>query len=197
MPGPYSNDLRECVISARADGRSCREVARLFNVSVSSVAGWSRRHKRTGSVRPDRMGRIRGSVPDDCRDWILARVRACPQTAAANSGSAIRAGRTRASRSSSTRSASRPAWLRSGDGRPRAKGCRARSPGAGAHLPFLPPCSPDPDPIEQAFAKLKHWLRDAQPRCRETLRRSDGDTLDQFKPSECANYLVNAGYAST
>ena len=82
MPGPYSNDLRECVISARADGRSCREVARLFNVSVSSVAGWSRRHKRTGSVRPGRMGRIHGSVPDGCRDWILARVRACPQTAA-------------------------------------------------------------------------------------------------------------------
>ena len=77
MPGPYSNDLRECVISARADGRSCREVARLFNVSVSSVAGWSRRHKRTGSVRPDRMGRIHGSVPDGCRNWILERVRAC------------------------------------------------------------------------------------------------------------------------
>ena len=81
MPGPYSNDLRECVISARAAGRSCREIARLFNVSVSSVAGWSRRHKRIGSVRPDRIGRIHGSVPDGCRDWILARVRACPQTA--------------------------------------------------------------------------------------------------------------------
>ena len=81
MPGPYSNDLRECVISARADGRSCREVARLFNVSVSSVAGRSRRHKRTGSIRPDRIGRIHGSVPDGCRDWIPAGVRACPQTA--------------------------------------------------------------------------------------------------------------------
>ena len=82
MPGPYSNDLRECVISARAGGRSCREVARLFNVSVSSVAGRSRRHKRTGSIRPDRIGRIHGSVPDGCRDWIPAGVRACPQTAA-------------------------------------------------------------------------------------------------------------------
>ena len=50
-----------------------------INVSVSSVAGWSRRYKRTGLVRPDRMGRIRGSVPDGCRDWILASVRACPQ----------------------------------------------------------------------------------------------------------------------
>ena len=60
MPGPYSNDLRECVISARADGRSCREVARLFNVSVSSVAGWSRRHKRTGSGRRERWKRHQG-----------------------------------------------------------------------------------------------------------------------------------------
>ncbi len=74
---------------------------------------------------------------------------------------------------------------------------RAAIRDAGAHLPFLPPCSPDPDPIEQAFAKLKHWLRDAQPRCRETLRRSIGDTLSKFKPRECANYIVNAGYAST
>ena len=45
-----------------------------------------------------------------------------------------------------------------------------------------PPCSPDLNLIEQAFAKLKRWLRDAKPRCRETLRRSVGDTLDKFKP---------------
>ena len=74
---------------------------------------------------------------------------------------------------------------------------RAAVRGAGAHLLFLPPCSPDLNPIEQVFAKLKHWLRDAQPRCRETLWRSVGDTLDKFKPRECANYLVNAGYTST
>ena len=79
IPGPYSTDLRECVVSARADGRSCREIARLFNVSVSNVVRWCQRHKRTGSVRPYRMGWIRGSVPDGCRDSILARVRACPQ----------------------------------------------------------------------------------------------------------------------
>ena len=74
---------------------------------------------------------------------------------------------------------------------------RAAIRGAGAHLLFLPPCSPDLNPIKQAFAKLKRWLRDARPRCRETLRRSVGDTLGKFKPRECANYLVNAGYAST
>lgn len=67
---------------------------------------------------------------------------------------------------------------------------------AGAHLLFLPPYSPDLNPIEQAFAKLKHWLRDAAARSRETLWRTIGDILDQFSPEECANYILNAGYAS-
>lgn len=67
---------------------------------------------------------------------------------------------------------------------------------AGAHLLFLPPYSPDLNPIEQAFAKLKHWLRDAATRSRETLWHAVGDILDRFTPEECSNYLVNAGYAS-
>ena len=62
---------------------------------------------------------------------------------------------------------------------------------------FLTPCGPDLSPMEQVIAKLKHRLRDAQPRCRKTLRRSIGDTLGEFKPEECANELANAGYAST
>ena len=59
---------------------------------------------------------------------------------------------------------------------------RAAIRGAGTHLLFLPPYSPDLNPIEQAFAKFKHWLRDTQPRCRETLWRSVGNTLGKFKP---------------
>ena len=313
MPRPYSNDLRECVISARAGGRSCREVARLFNVSVSSVVRWSRRHKRTGSVRPDRIGRIHGSFLDGCRDWILARVRACPQITvrqlqALLAERGIPAGRDavwRALRSLGytfkkktpvaderdrpdvkrrrerwkrhqgradprklvfidetcvkTDMAPLRGWAPKGERLPgkapgrwrtstfigalrhdridapwvldgpvnadafrayvetqlvptlgrgdivimdnlgshKTEAVRAAIRGAGAHLLFLPPYSPDLNPIEQVFAKLKHWLRDAQPRCRETLWRSVGDTLDKFKPQECANYLVNAGYAST
>ena len=53
---------------------------------------------------------------------------------------------------------------------------------AGARILFLPPCSPDLSPIKQVFAKLKHWLLDAQPRCCETPWLSVGDTRDQFKP---------------
>jgi len=67
---------------------------------------------------------------------------------------------------------------------------------ARAHLLFLPPYSPDLNPIEQAFAKTKHWLRNAAARCRETLWRTVGSILNRFTPSECANYFQNAGYAS-
>jgi len=67
---------------------------------------------------------------------------------------------------------------------------------AGAHLLFLPPYSPDLNPIEQAFSKLKHWMRIAAARTRHTLWRTVGAILDRFTPQECANYFKNAGYAS-
>ena len=68
---------------------------------------------------------------------------------------------------------------------------------ARAHLPFLPPYSPDPNPIEQVFAKLEHMLRDAAERTVETTWRRIGALPDRFTPRECSNYLVNAGYASS
>ena len=67
---------------------------------------------------------------------------------------------------------------------------------AGAKLFFLPPYSPDLNPIEQVFAKLKTLLRKANERTVEATWRRIGITLDQFTPAECQNYLVNAGYAS-
>jgi transposase len=67
---------------------------------------------------------------------------------------------------------------------------------AGAPLLFLPPYSPDLNPIEQLFAKLKHLLRKAEPRTVEATWRKVGDLLNLFSPAECANYLKNAGYAS-
>ena len=66
----------------------------------------------------------------------------------------------------------------------------------GAHLLFLPPYSPDLNPIEMFFAKLKHMLRKAEPRTVETTWRKVGSLLDAFSPTECANYLRHAGYAS-
>lgn len=67
---------------------------------------------------------------------------------------------------------------------------------AGAHLLFLPPYSPDLNPIEQVFAKLKLLLRKAAERSVDTTWRRIGSLLDAFPPHECANYLRNSGYAS-
>src|SRR5712675_1763360 len=67
---------------------------------------------------------------------------------------------------------------------------------AGARLFFLPPYSPDLNPIEQVFAKLKTLLRKAAERTVEATWRRIGALLDAFSPQECANYLRNAGYAS-
>lgn len=66
---------------------------------------------------------------------------------------------------------------------------------AGAKLFFLPPYSPDLNPIEQVFAKLKTLLRKAQQRTIEATWRRIGTLLSAFAPNECSNYLVKAGYA--
>lgn len=66
----------------------------------------------------------------------------------------------------------------------------------GARLVYLPPYSPDLNPIERAFAKLKALLRKLAARTVATLWDALGDLLDRFTPQECANYLTNAGYGS-
>ena len=65
----------------------------------------------------------------------------------------------------------------------------------GATLLFLPPYSPDLNPIEMVFAKLKHLLRKAGERTRDGLWNRIGRLLDDFPPHQCANYLRHAGYA--
>jgi transposase len=66
-----------------------------------------------------------------------------------------------------------------------------------AKLFFLPPYSPDLNPIEQVFAKLKTLLRKAAERTVEATWRRIGNLLGAFSSDECANYLRNAGYASS
>jgi transposase len=66
----------------------------------------------------------------------------------------------------------------------------------GARLWYLPPYSPDLNPIEQAFAKIKHWMRQAQKRTLEDTWRHIGHLAEAIEPSECSNYFANAGYAS-
>lgn len=68
---------------------------------------------------------------------------------------------------------------------------------AGAHLLFLPPYSPDLNPIEQVFAKLKALLRKADERSVAAVWHRIGKLLDQVTPNECANYFRNSGYEQT
>ena len=68
---------------------------------------------------------------------------------------------------------------------------------AGAKRIFLPAYSPDLNKIEQVFAKLKHLIRKAKERTVDATWKRTGSLLETFKSSECKNYLVNAGYASS
>jgi transposase len=68
---------------------------------------------------------------------------------------------------------------------------------AGAKLFFLPKYSPDLNPIEQVFAKLKHFLRKAAARTVEAVCKAIGEILKTFTPEECANYFANSGYRRT
>ena len=68
---------------------------------------------------------------------------------------------------------------------------------AGAHRLLLPPYSPDLNPIEQAFAKLKSLLRKADERSINAVWKRIVSLLQEFSPDECANYIKHAGYGST
>ena len=76
------------------------------------------------------------------------------------------------------------------------KAVRTAIRAAGAKLFFLPPYSPDLNPIEQVFAKLKTLLRKADRRTVEDTWRQIGSLIPAFKPAECSNYFRNSGYAS-
>ena len=76
----------------------------------------------------------------------------------------------------------------------RGKAVRKAIRAAGARLVFLPKYSPDLNPIEQVFSKLKHLLRKAQARSYDALLTAVSQLLDAYSPTECANYLKNSGY---
>lgn len=73
-------------------------------------------------------------------------------------------------------------------------GVRGAIEACGAELRYLPPYSPDLNPIEQAFAKLKALLRKAAERTKDGLWNTIGKLLHLFPPAECANYIANSGY---
>jgi transposase len=73
-------------------------------------------------------------------------------------------------------------------------GVREAIEAAGAELLYLPPYSPDLNPIENAFAKLKAMLRKAGERTVDGLWSAIGRIIDTFTPAECTNYFAAAGY---
>ncbi len=77
----------------------------------------------------------------------------------------------------------------------KAAGVREAIRATGASLLYLPAYSPDLNPIERVFAKLKALLRQAAARTREELWTTIGRLLERFSPDECRNYIRNAGYA--
>ena len=76
-------------------------------------------------------------------------------------------------------------------------GVRCAIEGAGCRLLFLPPYSPDFNPIENAFSKLKRLLRSAAERTVDRLWRAIGSLLDRFSAEECRNYFRHCGYTAT
>ena len=78
MPRAYSDDLRERVALSVTDGRSCRETAALFGVSVASVVKWSQRLRATGSAAAKPMGRQQPRSLAAEREWLLGRLKAVP-----------------------------------------------------------------------------------------------------------------------
>ncbi len=104
MARPYSLDLRERVVARVASGVSCRAVATLFGVSVSSIVRWSQRQRRTGSAAAKPMGGARPLVLAREREWLLARIAEKPEL---TSRAASRAGRARGGHSGVPSPASR------------------------------------------------------------------------------------------
>lgn len=78
----------------------------------------------------------------------------------------------------------------------RSKAVRGAIRQAGAKLLFLPKYSPDLNPIEQVFSKLKHWLRKAAKRTADAVCNAIGQTLEAVTATECSNYFANAGYGA-
>jgi transposase len=79
----------------------------------------------------------------------------------------------------------------------KAAGVRAAIEAAGGRALYLPPYSPDLNPIENAFSKLKRLLRAAAERTVEGLWRAIGRLIDRFGPGECRNYFRHCGYTAT
>ena len=185
MTRPLSNDLRERLVAAVVGGASCRVVATRFGVAVSSVVKWSQRYRATGSVAPGKMGGHRKRVLEPHCAFIEERISQTPNVTLHGLKDELAARGVKVSHNAVWMFLRREGFrFKAGDivimdnlGSHKAMALRQAIKAAGARLWYLPPYSPDLNPIEQTFAKIKHWLRLAQKRSIEDVWRYVGDLV--------------------
>src|SRR5215212_12074651 len=147
---PYSKDLRLRVLSAVDAGTPREEVARTFSVSMPTIKRWLKRRRETGHVeprvipgRPPRKGAM-------LREWL-------PKHLQANHDLTLEEHR----EAFEEQFGKRVSTSTDGLGTHRTQKVRELLEGRGADVVFLPSYSPDMNPIEEAFSKIKHLVRKA------------------------------------
>jgi transposase len=218
MPKPLSFDLRSRVLAASDAGLSCRQAGDRFGVSASRALRWAALRRAGGDAQPKPQGGDRRSHKTEAHadlihaDLIHAALDQAPdltlpELMARLAGQGAQVSGAQVSVTALWRFCprhKRTRNLRADDGvvmdnLSSHKGPRVREmiEAAGARLLYLPPYSPDFNPIENAFAKLKALLRKAAERTAEGLWTTLGQLLDTFTPDKCRHYLAAAGYNAT
>src|SRR5258708_6371555 len=190
MPKAYTCDLRKRVILAVELGTSRREAAEHFNISASSAVQWLQCWRDNGTASPKPRG---GSVSRLGRylKWILDLVAQQPDLTLDEVVEGMRKPRIPGSRTGVWRFLDPPDITGH-----KVAGVREGIEAVGAELRYLPKYSPDLNPIEMSFSKLKAFLRKISERTVEGLCRQIGSFIPSFSPQECLNYFRHAGYAS-
>lgn len=201
------------------EGRSARETAKLFGVSVASVVKWQLRMKPTGTAAQLQMVSYRKRVSLGEKDCLLGRPAERPDLTVraladelAERGIVVSHNTVWTMMRASGLSSKKGLFaieqllvptLAAGDvvildnlGRHKGGAARKAIRAVGASIFFLPSYSPGLNPIEQVFAKLKCLLQKAEECSLDALCNRLGSLLDAFPPHECATYLRNSGYAS-
>ena len=219
MGKPYSLDLRKRVVAAIEGGLSRNQAAKRFGIGISTAINWMQRQQKD-RVEPERlvfidetwtrtdMAPLRGWAPRGQRlaakvphgRWRTMTFLAALRHDRIDAPWFIEGPIDGQSFRVYVEKVLLPT-LRRGDivvmdnlGSHKGKVVRQLIRSTGAKLFFLPKYSPDLNPIEQVFAKLKHLLRKAAARTVEAVCAAIGEALNAFTPQECANYLANSGY---
>jgi transposase len=134
-------------------------------------------------------GIIAPFVLDGPMTGAVFRAGACPRAGGGRAGARACAGAGRRGRDGQSLHAQEPAPAEAG-----VAGVKEAIRAVGASVLYLPSYSPDLNPIEQLFAKLKALLRKAAAKTQDALWETIGTSLEAFTPAECQNYIVNSGY---